>query len=261
MGFSLITGIGHCGTKWLSTILNRPEQGVRCYHELSYPTTIGLWQDRQKAVRERGLARNVFPKYWRQIDGDLKRYKFVCDSMSWCSIESVAAAKVGNAEKIIYLVRNGIQQLYSAANCSIWLHVSDDHFLYQGFLKTYWEIAGKPYKEWSRWTRWEKLCLWWETNEFMPQWMTTRFDGVVETYRLEDLVTPTGRLEKIVSRYGLTIDGESLHKLQGNDVNRKVPGDRSPSALWEPWSEKEKEAFLAICTKGMQRYNYRIMNG
>lgn len=256
MSFSLITGIGHCGTKWLSTVLNRPHQGVICYHELSHLTTIPQWQARQPFVRQKGVGKNAIPRYWKQISADMNKYKFVCDSMSWCSLESVKVGAIGNADKIIYLVRDSIQQLYSVANNSIWKNVPDEHFLYQGFLKAYWEIAGKPYKPWGKWNRWEKLCLWCATNEFMPGWMEKNFWGDIEVYCLEDLITDVNLLSRVTKSYGLEFDKPTLRKLQGNDVNRKVQGDRRPATLWARWTPEQRKAFREICGKGMAKYGY-----
>lgn len=256
MSFSLITGIGHCGTKWLSTVLNHPKQGVLCYHELSHKTTIPQWQARQPYVRKKGIGKNAIPRYWKQINKDLNTYYHVCDSMSWCSIEAVKVGTIGNADKIIYLVRDGIQQLHSIAHKSIWRQVPDNHFLYQGFLKKYWEIAGKPYKAWKNWDRWEKLCLWWATNEFMPQWMLNNFWNDIQVLRLEDLITDAQTLSTLARYYDLAFDVPTLRKHQKKDVNRKVQGDRRPRTLWQQWTQKERESFKAICGKGMKKYGY-----
>jgi len=259
--FSLVTGIGHCGTKWLSTVLNCPNQGVICYHELSHLTTVRQWQARQPYIRKNGVGKSSIFNYWKRIGSDLEKYRHVCDSMSWCAIESAQVGVAGNATRIIYLVRDGIQQLHSVITKSLWRQMPDDHYLYGPFLKAYWEIAGKPLKDWSRWTRHEKLCLWWATNEFMPEWIERNFWGDVDVYRLEDLITDTALLASLVKSYGLAIP--NLKQLQSTDVNRKVEGDRSPGALWKKWTPQERENFKAICGKGMKKFGYSqdIMNG
>lgn len=254
--FSLVTGIGHCGTKWISTVLNQPSQGTICYHELSHATTVRQWQARQPYVRKNGVGRSAILKYWKQIGNSLDSYRYVCDSMSWCAIETAQVATIGNATHIIYLVRNGIQQLYSAANKSIWKHVPDNHFLYGPFLKSYWEIAGRPHKAWSKWTRWEKLCLWWATNEFMPEWTRQNFHGDVYVYRLEDLISDIELLRSVTNMYGLDISNKQLAGFQKKDVNRKVEGDRTPRTLFSRWTDTEKAAFDLICGPGMKKYGY-----
>lgn len=255
--FSLVTGIGHCGTKWLSTVLNHPDQGTICYHELSHTTSVREWERRQAFLHRQGVGRSSIPRYWSRIEKDLLQYTHVCDSMSWCPVEAGKIAQAMDATRVIYLVRNGIQQLHSVAQKSIWKQVGDDHFLYGPFLKRYWELAGKPHQPWSRWSRWEKLCLWWGINDFMPKWIGDHFDGDVDVYRLEDLTTDVPLLSGLLKSYGLEATDQQIKAYQKHDVNRKVQGDRRPETLWKAWTGGEREAFKRICGEGMARYHYR----
>lgn len=251
-----ITGIGHAGTQWLAHVLDRPEQGVRFTHELAYRKTGITWLQRQKMAVEKGVAVTTFPKYWAALKETGPRW--IGDSMSWHPIEVVYLAKQGVTDQIVLLVRNGIQQLHSVAYHSTWGNVGGDHWLYHTYLRRYWELAGSPGKPWEQWATWEKLCLWWATNEFCADWIRDQYKEMF-VLRMEDLTRRAALLEEFIGLFGIQVHDVSA--LQGQDMNRKVPGDRSPGALWARWSQEQRDAFVDICGPSMAAFDYDIPEG
>lgn len=261
MKVCLVTGIGHAGTQWIAHALDRPEQGVRFVHELAYNATKITWAKRQMLGLEKGLAAQEFNPYWDAVK-DKPGVRWLGDSMSWHPIEAAQVAAIGAFERIIYLVRNGIQQLHSIAYHSTWGNVRPDHPIYGLYLKRYWDMA-RPGPVWEKWTPWEKLCLWWETNDFMPAWLNGYFQGDRDlfTFRFEDLVTRPVLLQELFAQFDLPLTEEEARNLQAVDKNRKVAGDRSPEVLWAKWRPDQREAFRRICGPGMERFGYEIPKG
>lgn len=253
----LITGIGHCGTRWLAHALNCPDQGAFFEHEMAYHATRQSWKDRQRLAVEKGVGNDVFPAYWSTMAQRRAKYRWVGDSLSWCPIDAVRVAKLAGAKRVIYLVRHGVQQLHSIAYHSTWGNVSGDHWLYHTYLRQYWELAGSPGKPWDEWSKWEKLCLWWASNDFAATWARDQLgDREVFVLRLEDLITKKALLQELLDQFYLRVP--DIEALQKHDLNRKVPGDRSPKALWARWSSEERKAFVDICGSAMSAFDYDI---
>jgi len=254
--FIIVTGIGHAATKWLAMVLNQPKQGVKFEHEplmrVSRPTWIAA-----RAAELRGAEDSFFAKYWPHARQNLKRHRIYGDAMSWEPIALRMVNEQIKVGKVIFLVRHGVPQLHSIWNASLWKR--KDKWLYGTYLKEYWKLAGKPFKDWDKWTRWEQICLWWDTNRFMPrlarEWLP---DAKIEVRRMEDLTGSVKELSHLCKSLGLAIGGPELHRLQGQDVNRKVEGNRAPAHLWKQWSEKQRADFRRICGRGMKELGYRM---
>ena len=79
--FVLITGIGHCGTKWLSTVLHQPQDNMVCYHERKAQLTSGNWYEALQHEFENGID-DYFRPYFEFIADQLAKYEVVGDSGS-----------------------------------------------------------------------------------------------------------------------------------------------------------------------------------
>lgn len=65
--YVLITGMGHCGTKWLSVVLHHPEDNMVCYHEMKARLTPGTWYEPLVHELEIGID-DYFDLYFRFIE-------------------------------------------------------------------------------------------------------------------------------------------------------------------------------------------------
>jgi hypothetical protein len=52
------------------------------------------------------------------------------------------------------------------------------------------------------------------------------------------------------------ISDADLARWQATDVNRKVQGDRGPTAIWNKWTPEMRDTFVKICWPGMVQYGY-----
>jgi hypothetical protein len=175
--------------------------------------------------------------------------------MSWLPLATTTVLrKWFDVSRVIFLVRHGVPQLHSIYTKSLWNWYTEKDFLYAEYLRCYWEAIGAPWKDWGEWTRWEMLCLWWNTNVFMQE-LAARY-APVEIHHMEDLTQDIGYLESFCCTFGLSIPTHELGELQGQDVNRKVMGDRAPAVLWNEWTRTQQDAFRRICGPGMEELGY-----
>jgi hypothetical protein len=95
----------------------------------------------------------------------------------------------------------------------------------------------------------------------MPTWLAGRIgaDRCV-VYRLEDLTKHHSALGGLLAHLRSTsrLSHSEFKALSHNDVNRKIPGDRSPATLWERWTDWQRETFAEICGLCMEHYGYEI---
>jgi len=83
-------------------------------------------------------------------------------------------------------------------------------------------------------------------------------DAKVEFRRMEDLIGSVKELDHLCKSFSLTFSGQQLREFQGQDVNRKVEGNRTPAHLWKQWTEKQQADFRRICGSGMEQLGYRM---
>ena len=254
----IVTGIGHAATKWLTTVLHCPQWGVAFHHEPLMgivPQARGRWE------RARRLEMNEDAEcpsdYYSFIEDNLRSHRIVGDVMSWLPLATMTVLrKWFDVRRTIFIVRHGIPQLHSIATKSLMNQHSTGSFLYNEYLRCYWEMIGAPGKDWEKWTRWEMMCLWWSTNAFMPD-MAARY-GPVEIHRMEDLTRDVEYLTMFCRVFNIHTQIPELKELQGKDVNRKVSGNRTPKFLWSKWTREQQDAFRRICGPGMERLDYDI---
>jgi len=244
-----VTGMGHCGTRWITKVLNNPGQGVTFTHELKY--RLGDWRILLPLEEKHGINRRYRP-YWEQIRSLLRRNRFVGDSGSWVTTRIPDVDRVIKVDRIIYLLRNGIQQIHSWTP-PWWCSPGD--WWYNGYVKRRWELLGRPFGSWAEMSDWEKLCFWWWASVELTNWLRVRM-GNVDVFRLEDLVQDVAVLSQLVESFDLRMSDEVMREWQKTDVNRKVKGDRGVTAIWEKWSRRQRKAFLRICGCKMIELGY-----
>lgn len=263
--FYIIGGIGHCGTKWLAEALNRPWDGMACSHELMVAKS-GFkkkgWWPCAKFVMENGLDERFDP-YFSYIDKVTKSSIFG-DAHSWPTIivpELVGARKV---KRIIYLVRNGIQNVHSFDVHTSNINMAVNHGFFSKFVRREVELFGGPFepqRPWKSLSRFHVICFWWASQIEAIEWIRKSNPGIkVEVVRLGDLVAPGRKdlfdLAKLISP---SATADRLEDIKGKDINRKVSGDRNPKRLFsQVWEANEREAFKAICGPVMEEFKYAI---
>lgn len=257
--FVIVGGIGHCGTKWLAQLLD--QQGIIFYHQYKHTMTSRSWDSWLEMEHERPLAlAEYLEPYCELMRGQMRKYRIVGDAASWMPLGIPGIDKAIHIDRIVYLIRNGIPQLNSIWHTSQFGTAPNDSWLLANYMKRYWVLAGKPYKKkWAAWTPWEKVCLWWATNTFMPEWLKEQLpEAQIDTYRLEDLTGDIRVLTGLVRSFGLKLPRRKLVAYQGRDVNRKIYNSRDPATVWEAWHKGWRAAFRAICGEGMAQLGYEI---
>lgn len=245
--FKLIVASGHCGTKWLSKVLDA-QASMRFYHELGPTMTQMAWFRLAKYPPEH----TIYHDYWARIRKELKRCE-VGDANSWAPWQIPAVARLIELD-IIYLVRNGIQQLHSISRASKpWRTHSLDSPAFNMWLRELWQALGEPGPPYDKWNRWERLCLLIKANGRLPAWLQEH--GLqVTAARLEDLIAQPETLQRLAPR----LPASELCQWQERDINRKIKGDRRPSTLWHQWTGKQRRAFRRICGEEMVLLGYEI---
>ena len=257
--FVIVGGIGHCGTKWLAQLLDRQDQGVIFYHQYKYTLTALSWDSWLIMKHEQPLAMAEYLEpYCELMQGQMRKYRVVGDAISWMPLSIPDIDKAIHIDRIVYLVRNGIPQLNSIWHRSQFGRNPPDSWMFTDYMKRYWGLMGRPYKKkWNNWTQWEKACLWWATNAFMPGWLKMQLpEAQIDVYRLEDLVGDVSTLTSLVQTFGLEIPEGDLIAYQGKDVNRKIQESHDPKVIWQAWHKEWREAFVSICWPGMAQLGY-----
>lgn len=245
--FTVIAGSGHCGTKWLATVLNE-QKHMTCYHELRQAMVKMAWP----AAAKHPPASDIYQDYYRKLMRELAVGE-VGDANSWAPFELPLLHQRVLIQQVIYLVRNGIQQLHSLMTQSaVWKKSKLTDYAYNNWLRQFWHISGKPFKPYEEWTRFERLCLLVRANADAPEWLNAH-NLPVKVVRLEDLTTDVERLSALVK-----LPEIELEEWQALDINRKVEGNRHPNWLWQKWSRSKKEDFTRICGPAMERLGYEL---
>lgn len=241
--FNVIAGVGHCGTMWLSRVLDEATD-TRWFHELRLQRG-GPWLDTLRY----GPGDRQYDAYWSAIRKHLKSGD-VGDANSWPPVLLPDVNEVQPIDRIIYMRRNPIQQLHSLATRS---YVWSQQRL-PGIVEKYLNdlrlrgtvFAGLSLPDLASMTRWERLCLLVASNYFMPDWLR-RHAFSVKVVSLNTLTTDIGALQALAPR----LSEDAVRRWQMTDVNRKVTGDRSPDALWAKWTDEQKAGFERVVAPAM----------
>ncbi len=260
--FFLVAGTGHCGTKWLAQALNHPQQGIECFHEEKLNWITQNWQECLEYEAAYGVA-GLYRTYFAFIHQELQRYAAVGDSHSW-EVNRIPEVNAWQPiDRLILLVRNGIQTVNSLY---YWTRgVSPDDVLYTDQLRWYWTLIGSPGGDWNQYTPWARWCWRWRANQATGQWLEQQLQGQtsLRVVRLEDMVADVEALADLITwlHPDATPDLAELRRLQVIDVNRKMRGDRSPEAIWDTWSAEQRAVFAEICGPAMDHYGYEWPRG
>jgi len=265
--FVYIAGMSRCGSKWLANVLDDPIRGVKFTHELASPDngiiTNFWWDGRQRHALQYGVG--SFAAYWRILRDLLANFRVVGDAISWVPLLVPDMHEQVPVRKVIYLVRNGIQQVHSLWNNTSWRYYhnandtneNDVRWNYEYMLHRYWDMLSRPGQDWHEWSEWERICLMWQANTVVTKWLNDLIPGVyVGVHRLEDLIGDISALRRLVENVGLQLDDGELVSWQEYDMNRLTKGDRSPATLYASWTLDQQNAFDRICGSGMEEYGY-----
>lgn len=260
--FVLVACVGHCGSKWLAKVLNRPQDGMICMHEGRVMAMEEPWHVAFEKEWEDGVDAPEFNGFWRHVKRSLQHYDVVGDVNDWTPYIIPQVHQHQPISRIIYLVRNGIQTMRSMAHISSsWHQFGEASWPIDNFLHRYWHMIGEPGKGWEDRTRWEKFCVFWKLNWHMVSWLREQLPDVpVDVYRLEDLTSDVGVLRGLIESVipKAEVSNADLERLQAKDVNRKVQGRRDTEYLWGKWAQEQRDAFETVCGEEMRQFGYEI---
>jgi hypothetical protein len=234
--FSVIVSSGHAGTTWLATVLD-DQPGESWHQHFREEMTDKPWEvlDLLKPTDK------IFDQYWRWMRGEINVGN-TGDANSWPPHLILEVNKVLPIDRVVYLTRNGVQQLNSLITTSPALKKDPLPVAAEDKLLALYKIAPDvPDKLYAEWTRHERLCLMIAANDFMPDYL--RGHGLtVDIYNLEDLITDLDTLRELAPG----LDDATLEKWQQTDINRKTEGGRAPSTIWRKWSAEQRRAYRDI---------------
>ena len=233
--FSVIAGSGHCGTKWLASVLDS-QRGIIWYHDFREEMTglpwevVDFWLPSDKRLAQ----------YWRWIKGELTQSD-VGDAASWSTHLLPAVNEHMPIQRVIYMTRNGIQQLHSIATTSPAMKSDPRPKVAEVKLRTLYDIWGKGEKPYEDMSHFETLCLMVAANDFMPDWL--RRNGlVVDVCSLDMLLKDVSVLGALAPG----LDEETLRRWQKTDINRKTAGGRAESTIWNNWPPEWRKTYRAV---------------
>lgn len=197
--FEVIAGSGHCGTMWLSKVLDSVP-GLNWHHE--YRTTATGWPWWVADLHPPHAA--GFAPYW-DYAREMAASHFG-DSNSWPPESLPAVNDILHIDRVIYLTRDKEAQLHSIMTTSpIWSKAPYSAAAHAR-LDLYADISGLP--------RGVELLV--KANDFMPDWLRG-FGLNVEVYSLEDLTTNVETLRRLAP-----LADDELIAWQGQKINQKV---------------------------------------
>jgi hypothetical protein len=263
--FYIIGGIGHCGTKWLATALHRPWDGMVCSHELLL-LKAGFekhgWWPCTKFIMENGLDERFKP-YFSYIDRVSKNNIFG-DAHSWPTIIVPKLADTREVKRIVYLVRNGIQNVHSFHVHTANKKVQVNHGFFSRLMRREIETFGCPFmpkRPWVQLSRFHILCFWWASQVGALKWLQlVSPETKVIVARLEDLTKPGTRdLYELACQLNPHATTNYLEATKKRDMNQKIMGDRDPKRLfYRIWSPEMREIFTTICGPAMEEFGYVV---
>lgn len=233
--FEVIAGSGHCGTKWLATVLDQRPTSKWLHHYRGAVTGLS-WENLDGLLPDN----DIFKTYWNNIRGLLNDVD-LGDSNSWPPYLLPEVNSVEPISRVIYLTRNGVQQLNSLATESPSL--SSDPLPPPALtkLRRLYDIWPDKVKAFDEMTRWERLCLTVAANDWMPPWL--RENGLyVEAYSLGDLTSDWRVLHELAPE----LSEDEIAHWQGQDINRKVEGGRAESTIWRKWTPEQRAGYRAV---------------
>lgn len=246
----IIASIGHCATKWLTTVL-ADQPGIYAAHEYKQTSSGMDWVKAAKYEARYGVGGPKYKDYFEALSN--AQYEVVADANSWNPFTLPEINDILPLDKVFYIIRHGVSQLHSLYSSSaMWREAPRSAFVYNRYLRPFYKGSDD---EFTTTTQWERLCWFWQTNALMPGWLTKQ--GLpVEAVTFEELTQRSG-LSKVLPE----IDQGKIAKWQRQNINRHVRGDRRPQTLWEKWSVDQRDTFARVCREGMELYGYQTPSG
>jgi hypothetical protein len=254
--FFLIAGVGHCGTQWLASFLNRPDEGMVCRHEQKFRVTPWLkampyaWFPAIQYEIEHGVDER-YDAYIEYIKEAQQNVAVVGDSHAWEPFIIPKLQERLSIDRIIFMVRNGVQNVHS-----LYYHNSQfgrQSWFYETYLRLHADLLDIPWGDLDDWGKW---CVWWATNVRTPEVLAQT--GPVETVKFETLLADADaliRLTKSLQSLARPTTREAQQHA-GVDLNRKIEGDRSPDYLWRTWTDHQRQTFKQLCGAAMEHFSY-----
>lgn len=235
--FIVIASSGHSGTKWLSELMGL-RMDIKSHHELRNSMLRKSWVELD--LKEPSDA--LFDDYWQRICYEEQFFDAVLDANSWPPHLLLKVHEHHEIFKVIYLVRNDIQQLHSLTTASEPLKQEQLPEAAEQKLRILYELMPrKPKADYDAWDNFSKLCLLVAANHFMPEYLAERGMSV-EVFHLTRLLHQQEEVRKLVP----TANFKTILQLQQKDINRKVEGNRDPSTIWESWPKEKRRSFFDI---------------
>lgn len=235
--FIVVASSGHSGTKWLSELMGM-RMDVRSYHELRNSMLRKSWTELDLKEPDDAL----FDSYWQQIRSDEEEFDAVLDSNSWPPHMLLRVHAHHEIFKVIYLVRNDIQQLHSLSTASDPLKQEQLPEAAEQKLRVLYELMPrKPKADYDTWDNFSKLCLLVAANHFMPEYLAERGMNI-EVFHLNILLSQPQEIQRLVPFVGT----RAVRQMQQKDINRKVEGSRDPHEIWLSWSKEQRRSFFNV---------------
>lgn len=259
-GFFYIGSLGHCGTKWLATVLNRPSHGIACYYEMKAELEKELIPVERLVEQE-----NYFPvpNSYLVFFQEMSRLLMVGDAHSWPAYRIGYVLKSLQAQKAIWLVRNGVQAVQSF---DTWLDAlyEKDAPGYARFIDQMGadvKHIGTPVPisdTWDALSQFQQICWWWSTNALADDSINEIWQGPVTMVRFEDLLA--GDLLPVLVQWINPLTPVNRDELRGWAsvfINRHNVSSHPPDVVWKRWGSDKKGVFEGVCGSTMERLGYR----
>jgi len=244
---------GFSGSKWLATVLTRPDQGLVAFHEpvkhLVTPSLHGrpTFSDAAAPLRREALLEALAP-YFAWIDRRSREVPVLGEIHThplfyWPMILDRVP------ESRLFLVRHGVQTVHGMAV---------DVAFRDGPVERAWALRGLssdrragPVLE----RTFAGVCEAWAA---LPSLAAKITPGRV--FRLEDLTANASALQDVHEHLtGRAIDPAWSTELRGRVVHKKTRGDNSPANLfWNVWTDSLRDIFVATCGEAMRELGYEL---
>ena len=268
-GFFYIGGLGHCGTKWLTAILNRPEHGIACFYKmldaLETPTENLVESTHLDLVEQAahfGIMESVYRPYFTFFQ-EMGKLLPTGDAHSWPNHLLGHILKKLNAQKAIWLVRNGVSQVHSFDTWldEVSLKSLSDYNQFVALMRADVETFGTPVtvsNDWEALSQFQQLCWWWSVQASVVQTINDVWQGPIHVARFEDLLT-SDALPVLVQWVNpmTSVNRDELRGWANVDINQHTVGLRNPEQIWKSrWGQDKKSIFEGVCGSTMERFGY-----
>jgi|19_taG_2_1085344.scaffolds.fasta_scaffold00724_6 hypothetical protein len=270
-----IAGSGHCGTKWLSTVLTDQNSKVVCFHEGRHNLTGITWE---KAIEiQKATGFDGFGDYFNKVLSLQNNQGMkVGDSNSW-SMETLCneqksqkLTKNISIDKVLFLIRNGIRTINSVIELNKRIKGHTRLMNSQPAVKKQWEDCVISWQEKNNisleidrrnddWIATLPHLIYWAEGYSKSKLDVAKsiYGADFSIYRLEDLTTDIEFLGNLLQKFGISKNSEEIKKLQQRDVNRKVK-NQDLDYIIKNWNNDLKNNFKKICGDTMEYHGYDI---